>query len=76
MKTIEEIQEEYPADYIFTTEEFAELMQPDEDGFSEIEFVDSFGYFHDGCELTEISVDPYTFDDYKDRYPYVVWRKV
>lgn len=76
MKTIDEIQEEYPADYIFTTEEFEELMHPDEDGFSEIEFIDSFGYFHDGYELTEISVDPYTFDEYKDKYPYVVWRKV
>ncbi|MBR4422259.1 MAG: hypothetical protein IKS69_06980 [Erysipelotrichaceae bacterium] len=76
MKTIEEIQEEYPTAYIFTTEEFAELMEPDEDGFSEIEFVDSFGYFHDGEELTEIMVDPYTFDEYKDKYPYVVWRKV
>ena len=76
MKTIEEIQEEYPADYIFTCEEFAELMQPDEDGYSEIESVDSFGYFHDGEELTEIPVDPYTFDEYKDKYPYVVWRKV
>lgn len=76
MKTIDEIQEEYPAAYIFTTEEFTELMEPDEDGFSEIEFVDSFGYFHDGEELTEIMVDPYTFDEYKDKYPYVVWRKV
>ena len=39
MKTIEEIQEEFVADYIFTTEEFEDLMKGED---SEIEFVDSF----------------------------------
>ena len=73
MKTIEEIQEEFVADYIFTTKEFEELMNGED---SEIEFVDSFGYFHDGEEITEIAVEPYTFDEYKDKYPYVVWRKL
>lgn len=43
---------------------------------SEIEFVDSYGYFHDGENVTDISVDPYTFKLYKDKYPYVVWHKV
>ncbi|MBR4454756.1 MAG: hypothetical protein IKS32_00880 [Solobacterium sp.] len=63
---------------VFTTEEFAELMKPDPDDPDnhEIEFVDSFGYFHDGEELTDVSVDPYTFDKYKDRYPYVIWYRV
>ena len=73
MKTIEEIQEEFVADYVFTTEEFEDLMKGED---SEIEFVDSFGYFHDGENITEIAIDPYTFDDYKDKYPYVVWRQL
>ena len=75
MKTKEVNQEGFIADYIFTTKEFEELMNND-DGDSEIEFVDSFGYFYDGQNITNISIDPYTFDDYKDLYPYVIWRKL
>lgn len=83
MKTLREVQDEilfgdeFVGGEVFTTEEFAELMKPTDDPEdNEIEFVDSFGYFHDGEQLTEIAVDPYTFDDYKDKYPYVVWKKI
>ena len=82
MKTRDQVQEEVDEEFfgaeVFTTEEFAELMKPDPDdpNNNEIEFVDSSGYFHDGENLTEIPVDPYTFDQYKDKYPYVAWKKV
>lgn len=82
MKTKEEVKEQAEEEFfgvmeVFTTEEFAELMEPcDDPSENDIEFVDSFGYFHDGEELTDIRVDPYTFEQYKDQYPYVVWQKV
>jgi len=80
MKTRDEVKAEAEEEYfgvfdVFTTEEFEELMRPsaDEEG-SDLEFVDSFGYFHDGEHLTDIRIDPYTFEQYKKDYPYVVWR--
>lgn len=82
MKSLREVQEEVWDDFkggdVFTVEEFEELMQPtgDPEVDGEIEFVDSYGYFHDGENVTDISVDPYTFKLYKDKYPYVVWHKV
>lgn len=75
MKTIEELRQEYMIEEVFTTKEFEELMKP-LDGIKTIEFVDSYGYFHDGENITDIAVDPYTFEEYKDKYPYVIWRSV
>ena len=82
MKSLKEVQDEVWDDFkggdVFTVEEFEELMKPtgDPEVDSEIEFVDSYGYFHDGENVTNVAVDPYTFREYKDKYPYVVWHKV
>lgn len=71
MKKIEIIKQEFPIDYVFTSKEFEQLMHDEE---SMIEFIHSLGFFHDGQDITDISINPYTFDKYKDIYPYVVWR--
>lgn len=81
MKNRDEVMADAEEEYfggadVFTSEEFAELLEPSDDPEdNEIEFVDSFGVFHDGEKLTDIKVDPYTFSQYKDQYPYVVWFK-
>ena len=77
MKTIEQVREETKIGEVFTTEQFADYEE--HNCFNEY---DGFGYFHDGEKETDLSVwsteSPIydtvtTWEEFLDKYPYVIW---
>ncbi len=73
MKSLKQVQDENILMHVFTIDEFLELLA---DGDISPYDYDSYGYYHDGENLTEESVvliESYIKDAGK-KYPYIVWR--
>ncbi len=73
MKTLKEVQSENLLMDVFTIEEFLQLLK---DGDVSPYDYDSYGYYHDGENLTEEQV--YVYEQHiiemGEKYPYIVWR--
>ena len=73
MKSLDQVQEENTLMNVFTIDEFLELL---EGGDVSPYDHDSYGYYHDGENLTDESVvliESYIREAGK-KYPYIVWR--
>ena len=73
MKTIAEIIGEDPTADVFTIEEFLDLLAADE-----LEDADSYGYYHDGEQLTEhrVWLNESDIREQGKKYPYIFWHVV
>ena len=72
-KTRDEVALDHPECDTFTIPEFLELVR-----MGALEDVDSYGYYHDGQELTEVPVrlDEQEIKELGRKYPYIVWRDI
>ncbi len=72
MKTRDEVQEEFPSNYVFTIDEFIEAY--DADAFNAYNY-DAWGYYHDGEDITDKTVWLNREDilDHKKTHPYIIW---
>lgn len=71
MKTIQEIEEEYPWANVFTFDDFVRHVN---NGY--INSYDGVGYFHNGREETDLIVNVSRITSnttLRDRYPYICW---
>lgn len=72
MKTLQEIEQEYPWANVFTFDDFVRHVN---NGY--IDSYDGVGYFHNGREETDIMVNTECLDTYsprmRERYPYICW---
>ena len=72
MKTIQEIEEEYPWANVFTFDDFVRHVN---NGY--INSYDGVGYFHNGREETNIMVNINQLRmgtaKMRERYPYICW---
>lgn len=71
MKTIEEVQRDYPYASVMPIEEFAEQVE-----LGYITSYDGVGYYHDGEKETAIMVTlykPLWLSDCRNTYPYICW---
>lgn len=75
MKTLMEVQEECLTGYVFTVEEFIEMVN---DGTIDVYNEDNYGYYHDGENETEVPVsfDKYSLEEGLEKYPYICWYEV
>lgn len=75
MKTLMEVQDECLTGYVFTVDEFIEMI---EDGSIDIYNEDNYGYYHDGEIETEERVyfDKQSLKEAKEKYPYICWYEV
>ncbi len=73
MKSLKQVQDENDIMDVFTVEEFLGLLS---DGDVSPYDYDSYGYYHDGENLTEepvVLIESYIREAAK-KYPYIVWR--
>ena len=70
MKTIQEVQDDLLSGEVFPIDEFLELVE-----MGELDDEESYGFYHDGEEETNVKVvlDAGDIEDNRDQYPYVIW---